>query len=210
MRQTLAVVGWALLASSALAAPSIGDKLEPFALPDAATGKEVDLKAAAGKKATVLMFIATKCPFSNAYNTHMESLAKEYAAKGISFVGINPNETEPAAEVAEHAKTNGFSFPVLKDPGLVKADALGAKVTPEVFVVDADWKLRYHGYIGDDRKGTDIKNHALKNALDAVLAGKPVETAETKAFGCTLKRGAKKADSAPAKTDAKTEEKAAK
>lgn len=210
MRQTLAVLGLTLMASSALAAPSIGDKLEPFSLKDATTGKDVDLKAASGKKATVLMFIATKCPFSNAYNTHMASIAKEYADKGVAFVGINPNETEPADEVAAHAKENGFPFPVLKDAGLVKADELGAKVTPEVFVVDSEWKLRYHGYIGDDRRGTDIKNHALKNALDAIVAGKAVEVAETKAFGCSLKRGgAKKAEAAaPAKADAaaKTEE----
>jgi thiol-disulfide isomerase/thioredoxin len=211
MRQSLAVLGLALLASAASAGVSIGDKLEPFALKDAVSDKDVDLKAVAGKKATVLMFIATKCPFSNAYNSHMVSIAKAYGDKGVSFVAINPNETEPAAEVAEHAKTNGFTFPVLKDPGLVKADELGAKVTPEVYVYDADWKLRYHGYIGDDRKGADIKNHALKDALEAMLAGKPVEVAETKAFGCTLKR-AKRAEAAPAKADAaaKTEEKPAK
>ena len=210
MRQSLAVLGLALFASSAWAEPSIGDKLEPFSLKDASSGKDVDLKSVAGKKATVLMFIATKCPFSNAYNSHMASIAKEYTGKGVSFVAINPNETEPADEVAAHAKENGFSFPVLKDPGLVKADALGAKVTPEVFVYDADWKLSYHGYIGDDKKGVDIKNHALKDALDAMVAGKPVAVTETKAFGCTLKRGPKKADAAPAKVDAKAEAPAAK
>ena len=135
------------------------------------------------------MFVATKCPVSNAYNTRMAALGKEYAAKGIAVVGINSNKTEPAAEVKEHAEKHGFTFPVLKDDGNKVADAYGATKTPEVFVLDPKGNLLYHGRIDenqDDPQG--VKSPDLRNALDAVLAGRPVPAAETKAFGCTIKR----------------------
>jgi peroxiredoxin len=176
------------LASTATAGVKVGDKLEPFALKDAVSGKDVDLKAAAGQKATVLMFIATQCPVSNDYNARMAAIAKDYSGKGVSFIGINSNRQEAAEEVASHAKENGFSFPVVKDPNNVKADYFGAAVTPEIYVYDSSWTLKYHGRIDDHQKGTDIKSTDLKNALDALVAGKDVPVAETKAFGCTIKR----------------------
>jgi peroxiredoxin len=209
MRQSLAVFGLALLASAASAGVSIGDKLEPFALKDATSGKDVDLKGAAGKKATVLMFIATQCPVSNDYNERMAALAKDYTGKGVAFVGINSNKQEAADEVADHAKKNGFSFPVLKDPDNVKADFFGARVTPEVYVYDADWKLRYHGRIDDKRNVGEVASKDLATALDAMIAGKDVPVAETKAFGCTIKRVTKaqadggKADAAKVEAPAK-------
>jgi thiol-disulfide isomerase/thioredoxin len=192
MRQSTAVVVFALaLAPVAQADVAIGEKLQPFALKEAASGKDLDLTAAAGKKATVLMFIATQCPVSNAYNERMAALAKDYADKGIGFVGINSNRTEPAEEVAEHAKRHGFSFPVLKDEGSAQADAFGARVTPEIYVYDPAWKLRYHGRIDDDKSGRAIGSNDLRAALDAMIVGKDVPVAETKAFGCTIKRGAR-------------------
>jgi peroxiredoxin len=202
MRHTLAVFGLALIASTAAAGPSIGDKLQPFALKDATSGKEIDLKEAAGSKAAVLMFIATQCPVSNAYNDRMAALGKEYAAKGVAFVGINSSRQESVEEIAEHAKKNGFTFPVLKDTGNEKADQFGAAVTPEVYVYDTDWKLRYHGRIDDDRSGSSIKSHDLQAALDALIGGKAVPVTETKAFGCTIKRVDKSVSS---KADAKIE-----
>jgi len=188
MRKYLAVLGLALTASTAAAGVAIGDKLEPFALKDVTSGKDVDLKTAAGKKATVLMFIATTCPISNAYNERMAALANDYSGKGVAFVGINSNRQEAAEAVAAHAKEHGFSFPVVKDPNNVKADEFGASVTPEVFVYDTDWKLRYHGRIDDKKEVSEVSSKDLSAALDAVLAGKEVAVAETKAFGCSIKR----------------------
>jgi len=188
MRQYLAGLGLALMASTASAGVAIGDTLEPFALKDATSGKDVDLKSAAGQKATVLMFIATTCPISNAYNERMAALAKDYSGKGVAFVGINSNKQEPAEDVAAHAKEHGFSFPVLKDLDNVKADEFGARVTPEVFVYDTGWKLRYHGRIDDKKEVSEVSSKDLSVALDAVLAGKEVAVAETKAFGCSIKR----------------------
>ena len=171
-------------------APRIGATAPDFALPGAADGKVVNLKElSARSKAVTVIFIATKCPMSNAYNERMAGLGKEYAAKGIAFVGINSNKTEPAAETAEHARKQGFTFPVVKDDQNRVADLYGAQKTPEVYVVDPKGTLVYHGRIdesADDPNG--VKSPDLRRALDAILEGKPVPAAETKAFGCTIKR----------------------
>jgi peroxiredoxin len=135
---------------------------------------------------TLITFIATKCPVSNDYNERMKALYNDYKGKGVKYVFINSNHSEPASEVKEHAATHGFAFKVYKDPGNVVADEFGAQVTPEVFVVKSG-KIVYHGRIDDAQKG-EIKEHTLRNALDAVLAGKAPEKAESKAFGCTIKR----------------------
>ena len=168
----------------------IGAPAPDFTLPNAIDGKAVALKDLIAKnKAVAVLFVATKCPVSNAYNTRMAALGKEYAAKGIALVGINSNKSEPAAEVKAHAEKHGFTFAVLKDEGNRIADTYGASHTPEVFVVDPKGALLYHGRIDenqDDPKG--VKSPDLRNALDAVLAGKPVPVAQTKAFGCSIKR----------------------
>ena len=172
------------------AALKIGAPAPDFTLPAASDGKAVALKDLLAKsKAVAVVFIATKCPVSNAYNTRMAALGKDYAAKSIPLVGINSNKTEPATEVKEHAEKHGFTFPVLKDEGNKIADAYGATHTPEVFVLDPNGNLLYHGRIDenqDDPKG--VRSPDLRNALDAVLSGRPVPAAETKAFGCTIKR----------------------
>jgi glutathione peroxidase-family protein len=177
----------ALLAALAVFAQewNVGSQVTDFTVADLA-GKSVswpDLKGGT----TVILFIATKCPISNGYNERMNALYKDYTPRGVKFVAINANATEPARDVAEHAKQNGFAFPVYKDSGVV-ADRFNAQVTPEAFVVDSVGVIRYHGYIDDSLNPARIQKQGLRTALDAVLAGKPVEIAQTKAFGCTIKR----------------------
>ena len=169
------------------AAPAIGAIIEDFTLPDA-NGTERSLKSLAGKKGTVLLFIAVQCPVSNDYNERMEKLAQDYKAKGIAVIGINSNVKEDAETVAAHATANKLSFPILKDAGNKIADRLGATVTPEAYFLDAANKLMYHGRIDNSRKGDAIESTELRNAMDASLAGKPVEKTEAKAFGCSIKR----------------------
>ena len=151
-------------------------------------GETVELYTYAGKQGTLLIFVATRCPISNDYNQRMADLAREYTAKGFAVVGINPNRTEPADEVARHATEKALGFTVLKDPDNRVADYLGASVTPEAFLFDTGWVLRYHGRIDDSRNPANITTTDLRVALDAMAAGKTIESAETKAFGCTIKR----------------------
>jgi peroxiredoxin len=172
------------------AAPKVGAAAPDFTLPSAAGGAPVALKELLGRgKAVVVIFDATKCPYAKGYKERVAAMGKEYAAKGVTFVTVNSNKTEPAAEVAEDAKAHGFTFPVLKDEGNRVADLYGAQKTPEVYVLDPKGTLVYRGRIDethDDPK--NVKSPDLRNALEAILSGKPVPAAETKAFGCTIKR----------------------
>jgi peroxiredoxin len=169
----------------------VGDTMPDFTLPDPG-GQMHSLYDLRGHKAVAVIFIATRCPYSNAFTGVMSRLAQEYSAKGVAFVGINANKTEPAAEVAEHARTHGLNFLILKDPEDTVANRLGARVTPEVFLMDSNWVVRYHGALGGSQHPTTDPHQAsdeeVRPALDAVLTGQPVAVSETKAFGCTIKR----------------------
>jgi peroxiredoxin len=167
---------------------AIGKTVEDFKLPDAA-GREQSLSTLKGKHATALIFVSTRCPVSNMYNERMQKLAEDYRAKGVAVVGINSNKEETAEEIAAHAKEKGLTFTILKDAGAKIADQLGAGRTPEVFLLDASGKLVYHGAVDNAQNPVMVNTHHLRNALDSVISGKPVEKAEVKAFGCTIKRG---------------------
>jgi len=173
---------------NAKAALAIGAAAPDFTLPDA-DGRAHSLASLKGKSGTLILFVATQCPYSNAYNARMQKLAEDYRARGVNVVGINSNSTEPAAEVKQHAADNGLNFTILKDPGNQIADRYDAQVTPEAYLLDASGKLVYHGRIDNSRTGYLITSTDLRDAIEATLAGKPVEKAEAKAFGCSIKRG---------------------
>jgi peroxiredoxin len=166
---------------------AIGTAVEDFNVPDA-DGKDHSLNSLKGKNGTVLIFVATKCPVSNAYNERMEKLAQDYKAKGINVIGINSNAAELAAEVKAHAANNKLTFTILKDGGNKIADMFGATVTPEAFFLDANNKLVYRGRIDNARDVSQVVSNDLRDALDATVAGKPVAKSTATAFGCTIKR----------------------
>jgi peroxiredoxin len=169
-------------------AVALGAVVADFTLPDA-EGKEHSLASLKGSKGTVLIFVATRCPVSNAYNERMRKLADDYRARGVNVVGINSNYNEPPSEVLEHAAKKGLTFTILKDAGNRIADRFDAQYTPEAYVLDASGKLVYHGRIDNSRSGDSVTSNDLRDAVDSVLAGKAVEKPEVKGFGCTIKRG---------------------
>ena len=190
------------LAALALAAPAVpsraegnepapvtlGATIEDFKLPDVA-GREHTLASLRGKAGTVLIFVSTQCPVSNMYNERMQKLAEDYRAKGVSVVGINSNKLETPDVIKSHAAEKNLTFMILKDSGARVADRLGATKTPEAFFLDAQNRLVYHGALDNAQNPVMVNTHHLRNAVDAVLAGKPVERPEVKAFGCSIKRG---------------------
>src|SRR5213080_1580091 len=89
--------------------PAIGAMIDDFTLPDA-DGAQHTLNSLKGKNGAVIIFIATRCPVSNAYNDRMEKLAEDYKAKGINVIGINANSTETASEVKANATEKGLKF----------------------------------------------------------------------------------------------------
>jgi peroxiredoxin len=190
---TLLVMAGAVIAGSGRnsseipAPPAIGATIEEFNLPDV-DGRDHSLKSLKGKNGTVVIFISVQCPVSNAYNERMEKLAADYKSKGIAVVGVNANSTEDAGAVKAHAAEKGLTFTILKDPGNKLADKLGATRTPEAYFLDSNNKLLYHGRIDNSQNPAAIESSDLRTALDAALAGKPIEKTEAKAFGCTIKR----------------------
>jgi thiol-disulfide isomerase/thioredoxin len=186
MRKTFAI---ALTLSAAILSAQefkAGSQVADFQVRDL-DGRAVSFSSLKGPL-TVVTFIATQCPVSNSYNQRMIELYKDYSPKNVKFIFVNANRSEPAGEVREHAKRVGFSFPVYKDPDNVVADRFDAQVTPESYVIDSAGILRYHGSIDDNMNAARVRTQRLRQALDALLAGKPVPAIETKAFGCTIKR----------------------
>jgi len=189
MRRVLAI--WVMSSAAVLFAQEfkVGSKVSDFQVQDL-DGKPVSFSGLRGQ-VTVVTFISTQCPVSNGYNQRMNALFNDYSSKGVKFIFVNANQNERAGEVRQHAKNVGFVFPVYKDANNVVADRFGAEVTPENYVIDSSGVIRYHGSIDDSQNEARIRTRGLRLALDAVLAGKPVDLTETKAFGCSIKRARK-------------------
>lgn len=168
-------------------AGAVGSVVADFKLPDV-DGKEHSLSSLKGKNGTVLIFVSVQCPVSNAYNERMEKLAQDYKARGVNVIGVNANSTESSGEVKSHASSNNLTFLILKDNGNKLADKLGAQRTPEAYVLDAGNKIVYRGRIDNARNVSSVSASELRDALDAVIAGKPVAKSSVPAFGCSIKR----------------------
>jgi peroxiredoxin len=176
------------------APPAIGAKVADFMLQDI-DGQSHSLYGYKDKKAIVLVFVGTECPIANLYLPRLAELHKQYAARGVQFLAVNANDQDSAAAVAAHARERKLPFTVCKDAEHKAADALGARRTPEAFVLDSSHVIRYRGRI-DDQYGYTYRRPAplhndLKDALDALLAGKPIGTSETEVRGCLIGRDRK-------------------
>jgi len=182
-----AVAGNGRSGDNALVAPAIGATIDDFKLPDT-DGAERSLSALKGKNGAVLIFISVQCPVSNAYNERMEKLAKDYKARGVNVIGINANVTESNEAVKDHASSHNLTFTILKDPSNKIADRLGAGRTPEAYLIDAGGKLIYHGRVDNSQNPANVTTSDLRDAIDEMLAGKPVSKTGGAAFGCSIKR----------------------
>jgi hypothetical protein len=131
----------------------------------------------------VVIFRSTLCPYSNTYNDLLKNMTAEYGRKGVLFVAVHSDRWETDDDIRAHAGKHGHTFPVIRDPDARLAKLLDARRTPEVFLMDGEGKLRYRGRIA-----AKIGTPDLRNALDALLAGRPIDPAETKAFGCPIDR----------------------
>lgn len=134
------------------------------------------------RSAVVLVFMSVVCPYSNLAEEHLRELSERFG-QSVLFVGVDSNRTETAGELEEHALKRKLTFPLMMDPGNKVADLIGARVTPEAFLFDHEGQLRYRGRVRSKIGSTD-----LKDALEAVLAGRPVKAPVAKAFGCAIVR----------------------
>ncbi len=186
-----AVFLFTILFSLALAANAqsveVGSSLESFTLPDL-DGNVQTLNGLKGKNGTVIVFLSAQCPVVKLYNDRINQIAADYDAKGIKFIGINSNATESLDWVKSDAAKVGYKFPVLIDKGNKFADRLGATVTPEIYYLNADNVLLYHGAIDNDRSGKAVTEQYLRTAFDQALTGQKIVRTRANAFGCTIKR----------------------
>jgi peroxiredoxin len=170
-----------------MVAGAVGSTVADFKLPDV-NGKEHTLSSLKGQNGTVLIFVSVQCPVSNAYNERMEKLAQDYRARGINVIGINANSTESSEDVKAHAASHNLTFTILKDNGNKIADALGAQHTPEAYLLDGKNTIVYRGRIDNSRDAGKVSASDLRDAMDSVIAGKPVAKSSAAAFGCSIKR----------------------
>ncbi len=172
--------------------PIIGTRVADFSLPDI-DKKQHALSQYKDKKAVVVVFVGTECPIANNYIPTLVELHKQYAGKGIQFLTINSNAQDSFDDVVTHARERHLPFPMLKDADQKVADLLGARRTPEAFLLDSKRAIRYRGRI-DDQFGYTYRRVVptrteLKDAIEAILAGKPIATPETEVRGCLIGRG---------------------
>jgi peroxiredoxin len=156
-------------------------------------GKMVSIADVAGKSGTLVIFTCNHCPFARDWEQRIVELANGYSGKGIGVVLVNANDPTSHADdgfeqMQARAKERGMKVPYVVDDTSGVARAFGASVTPEAFLFDKAGKLAYHGTIDDNRKEPDkVKARYLKDALDAVVAGKTPPVPETKGLGCSIK-----------------------
>ena len=173
---------------------ALGTTAPHFALTDVVTGKQIATQAAAGPKGLLVMFICRHCPFVKHLEKALAQLGSEYAGKGIGIVAISSNDAENYPDdgperLAEQAKRLGFSFPYLYDETQDVARAYGATCTPEFFLSDDSLKLVYRGQFDYSRpgNGVPVTGKDLRGAMDALLAGRPINSEQHPSIGCSIK-----------------------
>ena len=186
---------------------AIGDAAPDFKLPGV-DDKEYTLKNFAEARVLLVVFTCNHCPTAQAYESRIAKLHADYRDQGVALVAISPNDPQAVRldelgytdlgdsfeDMKLRAKKRNFAFPYLYDGDKQQAAlAYGVVATPQVFLFDQNRKLRYVGRI-DDSDVKTVSSHDTRNALDAVLAGKPVPVEKTRVFGCSTKWSDKRED----------------
>ena len=163
----------------------------PFDLPGV-DGRDHSLDEYADAPALAVVWSCNHCPYVQAWEGRMTELQRELGDQGFRLVAISSNDAESYPEdsfeaMQQRAEQQGFIFDYLYDEDQSALRAYGAERTPEVFLFDRDRKLVYHGAIDDSRDETEVSQRYLRDAVEAVLAGKEPALRETPAVGCTVK-----------------------
>jgi thioredoxin-dependent peroxiredoxin len=153
-----------------------------FSLKDTA-GKTVRLSDVKASKGIVVAFVSPRCPVCRVYEDRLLKLVADFP--GVSFLAVSSNGDELPEELAIYAER--LKLPVLRDEGGKVAHDYRARMTPEVFLLTPDLKLVYQGSIDDQSEPSAVKRSDLRDALDAVVSGKPVPVKRTRPFGCRIK-----------------------
>jgi peroxiredoxin len=167
-----------------------GDAVPDFTLPDT-DGSPVPLHDE-GAAATVVVFTCNHCPYALAWHERINAVARDYADRGVRVLQINPNDAgrhpRDSTEAMRRRVADGeFATPYLRDESQDVARAYGAKTTPDIFVVAGDGRLAYRGAPDADHGDPSLDAAWIREALDDLLAGRPVVRPETQPKGCSVK-----------------------
>jgi peroxiredoxin len=197
------ILSLAALAAAQPAHPilAIGSSAPDFCLPGTDDQTHC-LKDYAASKVLVIAFICNHCPTSQLYETRIKQIAEDYKNKGVAVVAIEPNNpdavrldemgytdvSDSLAEMKIRADYRQFNFPYLYDGETqTVSTAYGPAATPHLFILDSDGKLRYQGRVDNNIREALVTRRDARNAIDSLLAGKPVPVAKTPSIGCSTK-----------------------
>ena len=169
----------------------LGDPVPAFTLNDT-EGAAHSAPADPAPPATVLVVTCNHCPYVVAWNPRLRAVAEDYAPRGVRFLQLSANDAarypaDSPAAMARFVRDQAWPFPYLYDESQEVARALGAQVTPHVFVLDGDHRLRYRGAPDGDHQDPSQNAQWLRDALDAVLDGATPDPADTRPRGCSVK-----------------------
>ena len=172
----------------------LGTKAPNFSLPDVVSGNAISLSTFAGKKALLVMFICRHCPYVVHVREKLARLGRDCTNKDIGIAAISANDAanypdDAPEKLSAMAKELGFTFPFCYDESQETAKAYTAACTPDFFLFDQDRKLIYRGQLDDARPGNGkpLNGKDLRAAIDAVLAGRPVNPDQKPSVGCNIK-----------------------
>jgi len=178
----------------------IGSKAPDFTLPNPVDGKTYGLKDFDSAKVLVIVFTCNHCPTAEMYEGRIKQIAADYRDKGVQLVAIQPNGLigysershddlgDSPEEMKIRAEYRAFNFPYLYD-GETQAVArqYGPIATPHLYVFDQERILRYTGHVDNNVREKLVTKREARDAIDAVLAGKPVGVETTAVIGCVTK-----------------------
>lgn len=165
-----------------------------FHLPDVMSGKTISLATFSAQKALLVMFICRHCPFVKHVAQELANLGQDYLSRGLGIVAISANDAvkypdDAADSLREMVQELGFNFPLCYDESQATAKAYTAACTPDFFLFDGDRQLVYRGQLDGSRPGNSmpVTGCDLRAAIEAVLAGLPVNSEQKPSIGCNIK-----------------------
>ncbi|HXB42161.1 MAG TPA: thioredoxin family protein [Bacteroidia bacterium] len=174
----------------------VGDKAADFKLKNTIDNKMVSMADYKDAKGIIVVFTCNHCPFAVKYESRIMNLDKKFKAKGFPVIAISPNDPTIVSDdspenMAKLAKDKKYSFPYLFDETQETAKTYGATKTPHVYILlkeKSDYIVKYIGAIDDNADDEKVvKEKYVENAIENILAGKPVTPETTKAIGCGIK-----------------------
>ena len=173
---------------------SLGTTAPPFSLRDVVSGQIYSLDSFADKTALLIMFICRHCPYVVHVEHGIAKMGRDYRETGLGIIGISSNDPvqypdDAPPRLKEMAERLGFTFPFCFDETQDVAKAYRAACTPDFYLFDRERKLVYRGQLDDSRPGSNkpVTGRDLRTAIDAVLAGNPVDRNQKASIGCSIK-----------------------